>query len=106
MKVVGHDRGCQSLDLMVETLLVGGYLFPLLHHRLAQRGEIDTGIGDVHVELAEEVVAVGDHDGDQIDATLVVVVAIAMRTMRGVHGRIAIGCVFVLRLDVRRKDKQ
>ena len=84
--MIGHDRGRQRLDLVIKTLLVHGYLLPLLHHRLAQRGEVHARIGDVHVELAEEVVAIGDHDGDEIDATLVVVVAIAMRAMRGCHG--------------------
>ena len=92
MEMIGHDRGRQCLDLVVKTLLVHRYLFPLLHHRLTQRGEVHARIGDVHIELAEEVVAIGDHDGDEIDATLVVVVAIAMRTMRVVHSRIAIEC--------------
>ena len=86
MEVIGHDDGSQALDTAAMFGLNGGSGIPLLHHRLAQRGEVHARIGDVHVELAEEVVAIGDHDGDEIDATLVVVVAIAMRTMRGGHG--------------------
>ena len=86
MEMIGHDDGGQALDAAAMFGLYGGGGIPLLHHRLAQRGEVHARIGDVHVELAEEVVAIGDHDGDQIDATLVVVVAIAMRTMRGCHG--------------------
>ena len=75
VEMVGHDGGGQRLDLVIVTQLVSG-----------ERGEVDARIGEVHIELAEEVVAIGDHDGDQIDATLVVVVAIAMRAMRGGHG--------------------
>ena len=100
MEMVRHDGGSQRLDLAIMAQLVSGDLFPLLQHRLTQRREIHARISKVHIELAEEVVATGDDDGDEIDATLVIVVAIAMRTMGGilrdgavlVHGRIANEC--------------
>ena len=86
VEMVWHDGGGQRLDLVIVMQLVSGDLLPFLHHRLPKRGEVDARIGEVHIELAEEVVAIGDHDGDQIDATFVVVVAIAMRAMGGGHG--------------------
>ena len=90
MEVVRHGNSSEGAYVAASFLLKSGSVFPYLQHRPSQWCKIHAGIGDIHVELAEEVVAIGNHYGDKIDATLVVIVAIAMRTMRGGHGRIAI----------------
>lgn len=82
--MIWHDGGSQRLDLVIMALLVSGDLFPLLQHSLTQLREVHAWIFNIHIELAEQVVAIGDDDGDKIDATLVIVVAIAMGTMGGI----------------------
>ena len=90
MEVVKHGDSGEDADVAASFLLKSGSVFPYLQHRPPQRCKVHAGMGKVHVELAEEGVAIGDDDGDQVDAAFVVVVAIAVGTMRGGHGRVSV----------------
>ena len=102
MEMVGHHDMPQVLDAAAVLGLYGGSGNPLFLHRPAQRGEVNGGMDGVHIEGAEEGIAMGDDDGDEVDAALVVVVALVTRTVGWVlwdgaivgHGRLGL-CVSV-----------
>ncbi|MBR3028177.1 MAG: hypothetical protein IKH58_08580 [Bacteroidales bacterium] len=102
VEMVGHGDLAEDAEVTAVEELGVGDLLPLLLHRPAQRGEVDGGMDGVHIEGAEEGIAMGDDDGDDVDAALVVVVALVTRTVGWVlwdgsvlwHGRLGI-CVFV-----------
>ena len=100
--MVGHGHLAEDAEVTAVKELGIGDLLPLLLHRPAQRGEVDGGMDGVHIEGAEEGIAMGDDDGDEVDAALVVVVALVTRTVGWVlwdgsvlwHGKLGL-CVFV-----------
>ena len=81
VEMIGHANLAEDAEVTaVEKLGVGDFL-PLFLHRPAQRGEVNGGMDRVHIELAQERIAMGDDDGDEVDAALVVVVALVTRTV-------------------------
>ena len=102
MEMVGNHDMPQVLYAAAVLGLYGGSGYPLLLHRPPQRGEVDARMDGVHIEGVEEGIAMGDDDGDEVDAALVVVVAFITRTVGWVlrdgsvlwHGRLGL-CVFV-----------
>ncbi len=95
MEMIGHGDLGEDADVAIVHELNLGRPLPLLEHGLAERGEVDGGMPDVHVELAQQVVAVLHNDGDEVDAAIVIIVALIAWTMGGIirHGDIVAFCV-------------
>ena len=99
--MVGHGDLAEDAEVTAVEELGVGDLLPLFLHRPAQRGEVDARMDGVHIEGAEEGIAMGDDDGDEVDAALVVVVALVARTVGWVlwdgavlwHGKLGIVCL-------------
>ena len=81
VEMVGHGHLAKDAEVTAVEKLGIGDLLPLFLHRPPQRGEVHGGVDGVHIEGAEEGIAVGDDDGDEVDAALVVVVALVTRTV-------------------------
>ena len=105
MEMVGHGDLAEDAEVTAMEKLGIGNLLPLFLHRPAQRGEVHCGMDGVHIEGTEEWIAMGDDDGDEVDAALVIVVAFVTWTVGWVlwdgsvlwHGKLGL-CVFVGRV--------
>ena len=81
MEMVGHGDLAEDAEVTAMEKLGIGDLLPLFLHRPPQRGEVNGGMDGVHIEGAEEGIAMGDDDGDEVNAALVIVVAFVTWTV-------------------------
>ena len=81
MKVIGHAYSGMEGDVTAFGGLNGGGLVPFIHNGRAKGGEVNGGIMGIHVQLAEETITIPHHEGDEVYAFVVIIMAGVMGTV-------------------------
>ena len=82
MKVIGHADGGMEGDVTAFGGLNGGGFVPFIHNGRAKVGEMNGGITGIHVQLTEETITIPHHEGDEVYAFVIIIMAGVMGTVK------------------------
>lgn len=91
--MIGHTDGLMQTYVAASLLFEGHYLLPFLHHSEAHLAQLHSGLVRVVIQLAQTGDAIAGHEGDEVDAGGIVVVAFVVGAIGG--GAVGHGGVFL-----------